>query len=278
MEEEKLRFSQLLEEKHKQKMDDLRRSWRDHLSIFHRSTEMVNIQYDSLNARLDSIISSIEPKILKAKQTTKNLKADIESLQRSILRARSVKEQRMNEENSEMEIELSLKHRINDLKQMIETSKKRVQLANAKSERYKRLYLRAVDKQRSIRERERLVCDLCEMRANVSLCFTNFLHCIEDEQKKLDSDSEALRKMRDELLRSPLGEPAQRRASSVTASPAAHSEAEPYDAFEERKSVGGKGRKIQIIEDNIRTLLSTGNYAENDPIIKSLRKKIGELS
>ena len=292
MEEEKSHFSQILEEQHKQKMDDLRRSWRDHLTNFQHSKEIVSFRYDELSTRLEKIISSIESKIINTKQVSNNLKANIESLQRLILKSQTVKEQQMNDDNSEQEVEVTLKHHLANLKHNIATTQTNSQLARTKSERYKLLYLRTLAKQRTLRDRERDLYKLRDMQAELSQCFSDFLHHIEEESNNLARDSASLRVMRNELLRVPLKGITQSNTENAhaqllaAASPpscdvintSAFISADASIALEGRQSVLSKDRKIQLIEDNIRALISTGNYTEKDPIIVSLRKKISELS
>ncbi|KAH0795664.1 hypothetical protein GPJ56_000543 [Histomonas meleagridis] len=259
-------------------MDELRKSWKEHLAVFNRSKEIVNVQYDSLLARLDNIISSIEPKILISKQLINNHKTEIDSIHRSILRAQSVQEQQANDENSEKETEITLKHQLEVLKQKIDNSQKEIRLNTEKSNRYKQLYLAAVGKQRNIRERKKDLNRLNEVRTDFKRYFADFLCCINDEQKNLDKDIETLRKMREDVQNIKTAKENEEHIdSSDDIGPVNVSNNTNEVVFYGRNEIGGKNRKIQMLEENIQTLLSTGNYNENDPIIKNLKKKIEEL-
>ena len=134
---EKILFTKQLEERNRAEMDSIRRSWKMKCDEMDRSKKSVDIQYESLQARLDNIISSTQSRIIVTKEESKKLRESISSLKKSIGQSKAAIELRETDESSEIEIELRLQMQVDELKSRLQNARAETANVNDRLTNYK---------------------------------------------------------------------------------------------------------------------------------------------
>ncbi|OHS94081.1 hypothetical protein TRFO_39718 [Tritrichomonas foetus] len=305
--EEKIRFSKMLEKKNKTLMDSIRRAWKQKLDDVERSKSTVDFQYESLQTRLENIATAVEVKTASIREENKKLKDDISNMKKSIGRAKAAIELRECDESSEIEIELRLKMQVEELRMRLQNTQNETDSLNERMQNYKSMYLKIENKKHKIQERRDNVEELKNTRLDLNDMLADFKNKIAQEQKNLDNDLRKLREMRENLIHPPppkrtpqeeyrkyLMEAGQwvdehqmsfaKTNDSVLymndENNSSDSNLPVNDHFSviNQKLDDATLEKIEFLENNIRTLLSTGNYKEDDPLISNIRKQINDLS
>lgn len=305
---EKSFFTKQLEERNRAEMDNIRRLWKMRCDEMERSKKSVDIQYESLQARIEGIISTAQSQILMAREKSKSLREEISNLKKSIGQSKAALELRETDESSEIEIELRLQMQVDGLKEKLQKVHDETSNVNARFANYKSMYLKVINKQRKIQERRENVKNLNELRYDLNDSLKLFKERIAQEHLNLDEDLRKLREMRENLIhpKPPKKSPQEEyrkylleagqwvdehQASFMRTDENAIYLNEP-DIIEDSDSnipVNDHFSRIsqnldenildqiEFLENNIRTLLSTGNYKEDDALIIRMRKQIDDL-
>jgi hypothetical protein len=225
----------------------------------------------------------------------------IDAMRRNVAKARAAVELRGTDESAEIQAELRLEMKANELRAAVQRNEAVLPSIAKRTAKYKSLYLRNVAKQRKIESSRRASERLMDMEGERHSALELFRQRIRNEQARVQQDIETIRKMREDLLRPPPQSPKKsarqqyldllREAGQVA------SDDEPVpgggdslnsalmfeDSDDEKKPTRQSARdeddavQIAFLENNIKTLLATGNYGENDPIIVRLRSQIADI-
>lgn len=305
---QKALFTRQLEERNRTEMDNIRRSWKLKCDEMDRSKKSVDIQYESLLTRLEGIISATEAKIIHTREESKKIRDEISNMKKSIGQSKAAIELRETDESSEIEIELRLQMQVNELKQRLQYARAETANANDKFANYKSMYLKVINKQRKIQERRENEKNLHEIRYDLNESLKLFKERIAKEHLNLDEDLRKLREMRENLIhpKPPKKSPQEEyrkylleagqwvdehQASFMRTDENAIYLKEPELIEDSDSNLPVNDNfthisqnldenvldQIELLENNIRILLSTGNYKEEDALISNLRKQIEEL-
>jgi multidrug efflux pump subunit AcrA (membrane-fusion protein) len=306
---EKARYCQFLTDRHNQQKDSIRRRHQQSKMSCERIQTSIETRYDSLQARLDNFLTSFETKTAELKGSNLRLKATVEIARRNLSKARSAAELRDAGQSSEIQAELRLQMKVNELRTTLDQTKTKITEANAHNQKYKDLYLKNVAKQKKIQESRGVDDRLKQLELDRRDGLAVLRQRIKEEQELLERDLERLRKMREDLLHPPppvspkktpreayrelLREAGQIPEDSddvdlipivgghyssddalVFPNTEANEPEEPVRQFVRDEVDTGQ---LAYLENNVRTLLGTGNYTESDPLIVRLRSQIAGL-
>ena len=299
----KVQFSQACAERHNAELDDIRRGWKQKMADFDRAKVAVDIRYESLQTRLETIATALDKKTAQEKEKIASLKASVEKLTRNIRRAKASEELRGIDESAEMQIELKLQMQTKQLRDQLNKMKAETADVTSRGDKYKGLYLKAIARQKKINYKRETKVRLAEAESQRKLDFDAFREMIKQEQKRLNDDVETLRRMREELMHPPPAPPSPKKKSpkemylemlkeagqhvddddrvavsgfqDTTHEPITFEDDEEVEEVPHRESVHDVDyEQISYLENTIRTLLATGNYSESDPLIVGLRAQI----
>lgn len=298
----KKQFEQDLLLKHNSDMDNIRRGWRCRMEEFERQKTSVDLGYESLQTRLETIATSLEIKTVKIREECLRLKENIDNLSRSISKAKAATEMRGIDESAEVQIELRLQMQAGQLKQRLQRSRAAVDDVIEHRDKYKAMYLKNLSKQKRIQSKRESKVRIAEIVADRKQALDLFKAAVQEEQQRLTADIETLRRMREELLHPP--EPPKKKKSPQELYYEMLREAGQYVDDEERVAVTGCSandpimfeddsdeavpereppqpefdyEQLSYLENGIQALMATGNYSENDQLIVDMRNKIKAL-
>lgn len=302
-------YTRQLLERNRNELDSIRQSWKIRNEQIERSKKSVDMQYESLLTRLEGIISSIETNTLSVKEEIKNLQDQISKNKKTIGRAKVAQELRETDESSEIGIELRLQMQVDELKKRIQSTNSQASIIFERANEYESKYLKILNKKQRIQEQKEAERQLKETRYILNQKLNEFKEKIKQEHLNLDEDLRKIREMRESLIHPP---PPQRSAQDEYRKYLM--EAGQWVDQHQMSFMKGDGNslyisehdilnnsedsnvpdeppfygitkqmnqqtldQIEFLENNIRTLLSTGNYHEDDAIIKQIRNQIETL-
>lgn len=305
---EKALFKRQLEERNRAEIDNIRRLWKIRSDEIERSKKSVDIQYESLLTRLEGIISTTESQVIMAREKSIKLRETITNFKKSISQSKAAFELRETDESSEIEIELRLQMQVEELKKRLQNVHEETSNVNARFANYKSMYLKIVNKQRKIQEKRESEKNLNELRYDFNESMKLFKAKTAQEHRNLDEDLRKLREMRENLIhpKPPKKSPQEEyrkylleagqwvdehQASFMKTDENAIYFNEPglindsdsdipvHEHFSRISQNYDENvlDQIEFLENNIRTLLSTGNYKEDDALIIQMRKQIDDL-
>lgn len=303
----KIQFSQARAAQHNAELDDIRRGWKQKMADFDRAKVAVDIRYESLQTRLESIATALDNKTAQEKEKIATLKTAIEKLTRNIRRAKASEELRGIDESAEMQIELKLQMQTNQLKEQLKKTKSETEAATERRDKYKGMYLKAVSRQKRINYKRETKVRLADAESQRKQDFELLRQMIKEEQERLNNDVETLRRMREELMNPPPPPPSPKKKSprdlylqllkeagqyaddddrvaisgfqDTTHEPITFEDEDDIEEIPHKESDAGHDvdyEQITYLENTIRTLLATGNYSESDPLIVGLRAQISD--
>jgi hypothetical protein len=281
-------------------MDAIRRAWRQKVDEFDRSKTSVDIGYDGLQTRLETIFTALQAKTIQMKDRCKELQKSIDSQRRSLNKARTAAEIRGTDESTEIQIELRLKMNAEELKARALQCRRQLSEVESHGAKYKSLYLKNVAKQRKIQSAEQAAQKIKDLEKERMLGMDLLKQRVKEEQDRIDIDIETIRKMRENLLHPPV--PPQPKKSAREKYREMLKEAgqifddddpqfsrchdsdnreelvfEDIESDKEETEQQFGKEQIEFLENNVRTLLGTGNYTNDDPIIRRLRSQIADI-
>lgn len=298
MKEAKIRFKQAIAADNEAEINRIRRCWRTHKEKIAKAKNDIDLRYESLRTRLEGIISSIETRTMETREKNKKLRNSVDSLARSVGRARAAASLRQVDEKPEIEVEINLRMQVEELKQRLQTVKNETKQVEERKEFYQAKYLNITGKQHKLKKSIEFNNKINQYEVDRKNGITEFRKLIEEELVLLTADAEEIRKIREDLLHPPIVEekphpkkqyqqmlmtagqwdPMPMSGSINMQDNLAIEDVDPF--IPQRENDGNSNVLAQkaLFENNIRTLLATGNYTENDPIIISLKKQIDALT
>jgi hypothetical protein len=300
---EKVRFAQLLAEKQRTDMDAVRRAWRQKMDEFDRAKSSVDVGYDGLQARLETVFTALQVKTVQLSDRRKELQSSIDALRRHLSRALAAAEIRGSDESAEIQVELRLKMQAGDLNARIVQSQAEYAQVQEHGAKYKALYLKNIAKQRRIQSAAQAAQRMKDIEAERVAGMSVLKQRVKEEHERLAQDIETVRKMREDLLHPPPPPTPKKPArelyremlkeagqlwdkddpqfsrcrdsdSALVFEDSKSGGAEPAQTGENEQDTG----QVAFLENSVRALLGTGNYAEDDPIIRRLRSQIADIT
>lgn len=298
MKEAKIRFKQAIAADNEAEINRIRRCWRTHKEKIAKAKNDIDLRYESLRTRLEGIISSIETSTIETREKNKKLRNSVDSLARSVGRARAAASLRQVDEKPEIEVEINLRMQVEELKQRLQTVKNETKQVEERKEFYQAKYLSITGKQHKLKKSIEFNNKINQYEVDRKNGISEFRKLIEKELEFLIADAEEIRKIREDLLHPPIVEekPHPKKQYQQMLMTAGQWDPTPMpgsfnmqdnlaiedvDPFIPQKENDGNSNVLAqkaMFENNIRTLLATGNYTENDPIIISLKKQIDALT
>lgn len=294
----KKQFEQDLISKHNSDMDTIRRGWRLRMEEFERQKASVDLGYESLQTRLETIAASLEIKTVKTREECLRLKESIDTLSRSISKAKAATEMRGIDESAEVQIELRLQMQVAQLKQRLQRTRATANDVMEHRDKYKSMYLKNVSRQKKIQANREGKVRMAEAIDERKRDLEIFKAAVQEEQDRLAADIETLRRLREELLHPP--EPPKKKKTPKELYYEMLRDAGQYVDDDERVAVAGAANdpimfdddsdeavpdaepefdyaQLEHLENGIRSLLATGNYSESDQLIVDMRNRIKAL-
>lgn len=294
----KKQFEQDLISKHNSDMDTIRRGWRLRMEEFERQKASVDLGYESLQTRLETIAASLEIKTVKTREECLRLKESIDTLSRSISKAKAATEMRGIDESAEVQIELRLQMQVAQLKQRLQRTRSTANDVMEHRDKYKSMYLKNISRQKKIQANREGKVRMAEAIDERKRDLEIFKAAVQEEQERLTADIETLRRLREELLHPP--EPPKKKKTPKELYYEMLRDAGQYVDDNERVAVAGAANdpimfdddsdepvpdgepefdyaQLEHLENGIRSLLATGNYSESDQLIVDMRNRIKAL-
>jgi len=264
---EKAKFREELKYIFDKKIDLIYRAWSEYQKRIQNNINEVDELYEKNRISINDKIDSIKNKSIDVNSEVDFLKTRIEQLKIEKNKHSSKSNRKKTEKVAEIDLEIKLQSNVVDLHRKLEEKKREILRAKDKKLKYKKMYIRAIEEYEKIKKEE-------EDRYNKRIALQRKKYLIEKEKEK------EIKKIKEEDKKN---NPSGRYLSLLAA--AGHSNIENVPVSIESPDTPDIPKKemivchpnyeeLSIIEKNIRTLLSTGNYHENDPVIRGLYAKI----
>ena len=276
---EKIRFQEQMKSEIEKKFQGVAKSWKEHVDRFAATKADIDSRYDNLLLQLDTIRSQVGAKLTVIKKENAALKKRIDQQRLMKERLQNKAETNHIEVSAEIDLELKLQQRAAELQVQRGESRRRLEQQLEKKIRLKKAYLRNINQYKKLKAAE-------EERQNKRRALRKKAML---EQKKKEMEEEAIRAKAKE------DDPMNRYRALLAA--AGHISVNDQGSKPETPTTFFQGpliepsapRPDQIVidnpqydegiwlENNIRTLLSTGNYTDDDPVIRGLRAQLCKL-
>ena len=254
MKVEQKRFSESLSKQNDDILKEITKKWNAKKSEFIQFSSATTSQYSTLLVKLESIHQTLANKLLKIKKECSEMEEDAKKLRSTI---REKEEDRVRNEidaKAEVDMEISMQRKSVELISQLNEIRGRIQVISESKINYKKKYIRIINEYKSIEREE----EEEERKKRLKAI----------KQKQKEEYERRLKEEKNEELPNPLKQQYQ---SLLVAAGQVHSDPKPSVLMIHEPTADDE--KL-IIENNINTLLSTGNYTENDEIIKNLRAQL----
>ena len=274
---EKIRFQEQMKQEIEQKFRDIAKNWKGHVDRFAATKQDIDTQYDKLLMQLDTIRGQVGAKLTVIKKENAALKKRIDQLRLTKERLQNKAETNHIEVSAEIDLELKLQQRAAELQVQRGESRRRLEQQLEKKIRLKKAYLRNINQYKKLKQSE-------EDRQNKRKALRKRAIL---EQKKKEMEEEAAKAKEEDPMnryRALLAA-----AGHISVNDQGTKQETPTTFFQGPLVEPSAPRPDQIVidnpqydegiwlENNIRTLLSTGNYTDDDPVIRGLRAQLCKL-
>jgi chromosome segregation ATPase len=276
---EKLRFHNSIVEEFEARIQKLNCTWRDHVSSFERTRESIDDRYDALILQLETIHAALSNKLLLTKQKNGSLIDQIEQQKNRKTKLQNRAETTNLEVSAEIDLELKLQQRSAELHVQLGESQRRLERQLEKKVKLKKAYIRVINQYKKLKEDQ-------EMREYRRHAFEKKAALERQRKEREEAERKAKEAEKDprNLYRALLAaaghidgeDPMEMRPDRVTfyQGPTIPDVAKP----EQQILVDPpKYEECVWLENNIRTLLSTGNYTEDGPVIRGLQAQLARI-
>lgn len=277
---EKVRFRQALCDEMQEKIKQISNNWQEQVTNFTKTKEAIDNRYVSLTLQLDSIYGQVSSKLATVRRQNAALKDKIE-LQKA-LKGRLQKRAETDhlEISAEIDMELKLQQRAADLHMQLGESKRRLERQLEKKIQLKKAYLRVINEYKRLKavEEEREAKRAAQRKKAALLHKKKQME--EEEARRKAEESNPMNRYR--ALLAAAGHLDYNNKGSTAQNPTTFYQGPmmvPQTAPKEDQIVVDSPQYDEGVwlENNIRTLLSTGNYTDDDPVIRGLRAQLCHL-
>lgn len=291
---EKLKFINQLRNEMQQSNDQLQKSWFEQLDKFNSQKEKIDDAYDHMQSKIDNILMKLQHDLMQIKSSNADLLDQIE--QKKALKAsmQSKTENRQIEISAEIDMELKLQQRTAELHQQLGESKRLRDTAIAEEIKLKKGYIRLINQYKQFKllfeEREAQ-----KQAIQKKKYLQKKKQELEEEQKrKIEAENDPMNRYRSLLAAAghikvnDLDGEAIGNDSSLTKlykkeGPITHIYQPDQYIHQMQQNTGAyiidspQNDEGIWLENNIRTLLSTGNYTDDDPVIRNLKAELARI-
>jgi hypothetical protein len=268
----KIQFHQEHVQGFEESVREIGQKWRDHLARFAQTTDEVNDRYDSLILQLETTYSSVSSALSSAKQTNRSLSEERDQQKSLKTKLQNRNETTQLEIGAEIDLELRLQQRVAELHLQLGESQRRLECQVEKKVRLKKAYIRAINQYKRLKAEE-------ELRENRRRAFEKRA-LLERKKKEREEEERRAREAGNDPRNKYMallaaaghidGDPLTTKPDQITFYQGA---VLPGDAASRGEQIIVDSPKLEEgiwLENNIRTLLSTGNYTDDDPVIRGL--------
>jgi hypothetical protein len=254
--------------------------WRTQLDNVARIKDEIDSRYDAIMTHLDASLGTLSNKLATARNEVIALRANVDRQKQIKARLQIKTDENQLEISAEIDLELKLQQHAADLQVQLGDSRRRLERQLEKKAQLKKSYIRLIAQYKKLKaeEEDREHHDKALHKRAALLKRKQEL---EEEQRRAKESENDPRNKYKALLAA---------AGHIDACGA---EAKPADSLTFYQGplmqTDAPPRPDQILvdspqydegiwlENNIRTLLSTGNYTDDDPVIRSLRAQLHQM-
>lgn len=296
---DKLNFINQMRAETQKSSQALQQSWMSLLSKFNAQKSQVDSSYEVLSSKINAILIKKQQELNEMKKSNLELKEKIERKRLFRNQLQVTNETKNIEISAEIDMELKLQQRAAELQRQLGDSRRRLDSAKEQKIQLKKSYIRVINqykKLKKLNEEREVKKEALQKKLYLQ---KKQLEQEEEERLRIESENDPMNKYKALLAAAghikfnsspsdstfmPTYEPAPlkniyRKESSITRI------YQPEGVLQDNIK---KDPKIVVIdnphndegvwlENNIRTLLSTGNYTEDDPVIRNLRAELARL-
>lgn len=277
----------------------LEQSWMALLSKFQAQKSLVDSSYEAISTKINALLIKKQQELNELKKSNFELQEKIERKRIIRNKLQATNDTKNIEVSAEIDMELKLQQRAAELHRQLGESKRRLESAKEQKIQLKKSYVRAINQYKRLKQinEEREI----KKEALQKKLYLQKKQIEQEEQKRLriESENDPMNKYKSLLAAaghikfnsnpsesdfkptlevSPLTN-LYRSESSIT---------RIYQPEGVLQSNIQKDPKVFVVdsaqndegvwlENNIRTLLSTGNYTEDDPVIRNLRAELARI-
>ncbi|KAH0791089.1 erythrocyte binding protein [Histomonas meleagridis] len=266
---EKLKFITQKKEEFQSKINALKKGWIDQMQNCVQQKELIDSRYDMISSKLEEIAYSLQSKIYEIKEKNQELNDSILSLKSQKQKIQAKRESNQLETSAEVDLELKLQQKAADLHHQINENKRKTEAIIEKKISLKKSYVRLIAQYKKLMEE-------IEASQNRQAAFRKKKALemkkkhIEKEQKQVENSDEQMNQYLSLLAAAGQINFANKSKLITTVYQP------PQSPKTESRFVVDSPQYNECIwlENNIKTLLSTGNYTEDDPVIRQLQEKL----
>jgi hypothetical protein len=275
LQREKLAFRGEMLHEIEAKKQQISAAWREHTTQIESVREQIDGRYDALICQLEAQYAAVSRHLLLFRQRNTSLASQIEETRSLKTKLQNQSETTNLEISAEIDLELKLQQRASELQVQLGDSRRRLGSQLEKKVKLKKAYLRVINQYKKLKDDDEL--RECRRKALVkkALLEQQRKEREEEEQRAKEAANDPRNKYR--ALLAAAGhidgeDPIGARPDCVTfydGPTVAVAKAEQPIVVESPKY-----QQCVWLENNIRTLLSTGNYTEDDPVIRRLKAQL----
>lgn len=296
---DKLNFINQMRIENQKSIDVLQQSWMTLLSKFNAHKSLVDSSYEALSTKINAILIKKQQELNELKKSNSEIREKIERKQIIRNKLQTTNETKNIEISAEIDMELKLQQRAAELHRQLGESRRRLDSAKEQKIQLKKSYVRVINQYKRLKrlneereiKKEALQKKLYLQKKQIEM----------EEQKRMqiESENDPMNKYKSLLAAAghikfnsnpsendfrPTLEVAPltnmyRNESSIT---------RIYQPEGILQNNIQKDPNVFVVdnphndegvwlENNIRTLLSTGNYTDDDPVIRNLRAELARL-
>ena len=292
--QEKLDFINQLRAETQEKFGNLQKLWQQQLEKFTVQKKSVDSSYDEMIMKVDSILARMQNELSTVKKANAELKDQIERKQLKKAKLQTKTETDQLEVSAEIDIELKLQQRAAELHRQLGECKRRLDASLEKKIQLKKSYVRIINqykKMKAMDEDRNIKKEALQKKIYLQ---KKKMEMEEEEKRKKEAENDPMNRYKSLL--------AAAGHIKFNADPSPNIPSAPLTQIynldapitkiyqpERCQMNNPENQSAHIVydpqhcdegiwlENNIRTLLSTGNYTDDDPVIRNLRAELAKL-
>ncbi|OHT15183.1 hypothetical protein TRFO_14368 [Tritrichomonas foetus] len=301
--EEKLKFINQLRVETQAKFQNLQKLWQEQLGRFSAQKKQVDTSYDDMAMKVDSILSKIQSELYQLKKNNAELADKIEQKKMIKNQLQTKKETTHLEVSAEIDIELKLQQRAAELHRQLGECKRRRDATLEQKIQLKKSYVRAINQYKKLKSIDEDRSAKKEAMQKKLYLQKKKMEMEEEERRQREAENDPMNKYKSLLAAAghikfnskaftPTIEVAPLTKIYKTDAPITKiyqpEGARPQNHYQQQQNMiinsdaglvfdSPQNDEGIWLENNIRTLLSTGNYTDDDPVIRNLRAELARL-
>jgi hypothetical protein len=256
--------------------------WRKYMEFFFATREEISARNSGLLAQVEGNIARLSTKLVNVQHENQLLRERIQVEKSTKAKLQNKIEVNSLEIGAETDLELKLQQKTVELQLQLGERKRRLDRQLQKKATLKKAYIRVIEKYREMKSEHEQKENRRKAMQKKSLLEKRKRELEEAEQRAKAAESDPITKYRALLAAAGHGTFSERSRNIVGSGPTSF-----YQGPLVLGTEGPSPEQILVdnpqfdegiwLENNIRTLLSTGNYTDDDPVIRSLRNQLRQL-